>query len=172
MSKRCVTCFLEVSLACLGSVAAAVQPNFLWNSQKTCCKTFSKTCRPKLYIGKVGGELSERNRSFWCSLQGERSSGLVALSLSLSLSWVCLKGKNGRRDAWPWGKIGNLHSPTRVCKVASTSHFAGNNTFIRILSIFSELQSGPGFPIVLPRSVPNIICVIEFKLIFLQAPPW
>ena len=30
-------------------MAAAVQPSCLWNSQKTCYKTFSSTCRPRLY---------------------------------------------------------------------------------------------------------------------------
>ena len=34
--KGFVIFFLEVPLACLDSLAAAVQPNGLWNSQKTC----------------------------------------------------------------------------------------------------------------------------------------
>ena len=38
-----ITCFLEVPLASLSSMAAAVQPHCLWNSQKTCYKTFSTT---------------------------------------------------------------------------------------------------------------------------------
>ena len=46
--KGLVECFLEVLLSCLGSMAAAVQPNCLWNSQKTCYKTFSPICRPRL----------------------------------------------------------------------------------------------------------------------------
>ena len=45
------TCFLKVPLAGLGSMVAAVQPNCLWwNSQKSCYKTFSSTCRPRLYV--------------------------------------------------------------------------------------------------------------------------
>ena len=48
--KGFVICFLVVPLACLGSMAAAVQPNSLWNSQKTCYKTFPTTCRPRLHI--------------------------------------------------------------------------------------------------------------------------
>ena len=48
LGKGFVTCFLEVPLACLGSMAAAVQPSYLWNSQKTCYKTFPSTCRPTL----------------------------------------------------------------------------------------------------------------------------
>ena len=46
--KSFVACFLEVRLACLGSMAASVQPSCLWNSQKTCYETFSSTCRPRL----------------------------------------------------------------------------------------------------------------------------
>ena len=38
-------CFLKVPLACLGSMAAAVQPNGLGNSLKTFYKTFSTSCR-------------------------------------------------------------------------------------------------------------------------------
>ena len=34
--KCLVTCFMEVPLTCLGSMAAAVQPKCLWNSQKIC----------------------------------------------------------------------------------------------------------------------------------------
>ena len=40
--KGDVLCFLIVPLACLGSMAAAVQPNSLGNSQKT-NKTFPMT---------------------------------------------------------------------------------------------------------------------------------
>ena len=47
--KGLVTCFLEVPLACLGSMAAAVQPNCLWNSQKI--------CRPRLYRGFADHDL-------------------------------------------------------------------------------------------------------------------
>ena len=46
--KGFLTCFLEVPLAGLGCMAAAVQPSCLWNSQKACYKTFSATCRPRL----------------------------------------------------------------------------------------------------------------------------
>ena len=42
--KGFVTCFLTVPLACLGCMAAAVQPNCLWTSQKT----FYTTCCPRL----------------------------------------------------------------------------------------------------------------------------
>ena len=45
-SKGFVISFLKVPLACLGSMAAAVQPNGLWNSQKTFYKTFLTSCRP------------------------------------------------------------------------------------------------------------------------------
>ena len=38
--KDFVKCFLKVPLACLGSTAAAVQPNGLWNSKKTFYNTF------------------------------------------------------------------------------------------------------------------------------------
>ena len=48
--KGFVTCFLEVPFACLGSMATVVQPYCLWNSQKTCYKTFTTTCRPRLRI--------------------------------------------------------------------------------------------------------------------------
>ena len=37
-------------LACLGSMAAAVQPNSLWNSQKTFYKLFSTSCCPRVYL--------------------------------------------------------------------------------------------------------------------------
>ena len=46
--KGFITCFLEVPLPCLGSMAAAVHPNCLWNSQKTFYTTLSTTCRPRL----------------------------------------------------------------------------------------------------------------------------
>ena len=36
-------CFLKVSLACLGSMAAAVLPSGLWNSEKTFYKTVFAT---------------------------------------------------------------------------------------------------------------------------------
>ena len=49
-SKGFVICFLKVPLACLGSMAAAVQPNSLGNSQKTFHKTFGTSCRPILYF--------------------------------------------------------------------------------------------------------------------------
>ena len=35
------------------ALAAAVQPNCLWNSQKTFYKTFFTTCRPRLYATTV-----------------------------------------------------------------------------------------------------------------------
>ena len=41
--KGFVKWYLKVPLACLGSTAAAVQPNGLWNSQKTVYKTFFTT---------------------------------------------------------------------------------------------------------------------------------
>ena len=47
--KGLVTCFWKFPIACLGSMAAAVQPNSLWNSQKTFYKTAFTTCRPRLY---------------------------------------------------------------------------------------------------------------------------
>ena len=46
-------CFLKVSLACLGSMAAAEQLNVLGNSQITCYKTFGTSCRPRLYMSVV-----------------------------------------------------------------------------------------------------------------------
>ena len=60
--KGFVTCFLEVPLACLGSRAAAVQPNSLGNSQKTVYKTFGTSGRPTQYTYMylfVGEELRE-----------------------------------------------------------------------------------------------------------------
>ena len=48
-SKGFAICFLKVALSCLGSMEAAVQPNGLGNSQKTFCKTFWTSCRPRLY---------------------------------------------------------------------------------------------------------------------------
>ena len=49
-SKRFVICFLKVPLACLGGMAAAVQPNSLGNSQKTVNKTFGTSCLPNQYM--------------------------------------------------------------------------------------------------------------------------
>ena len=43
-------CFLKVALTCLGTMAAAIQPNSLWNYQKTFDKTFFTTCLPRLYM--------------------------------------------------------------------------------------------------------------------------
>ena len=45
-SEGFVICFLKVPLACLGSMAAAIQPNSLGNSQKTFYKTFGTRGRP------------------------------------------------------------------------------------------------------------------------------
>ena len=39
-SEGFVICFIKVPLACLGSMAIAVQPNSLGNSQKKVIKTF------------------------------------------------------------------------------------------------------------------------------------
>ena len=44
-----VKCFFQVPPACLGSTAAAVQPNGLWNSRKTFFKTLYTTCCRTLY---------------------------------------------------------------------------------------------------------------------------
>ena len=49
-SEGFVICFLKVPLACLGSMAAAVQPNSLGNYQKTVYKTFGTSGRPTQYI--------------------------------------------------------------------------------------------------------------------------
>ena len=43
-------CFLKVLLACLGSMAAAVQLNCLGNSRNTFYKTFGTSWRPRLYV--------------------------------------------------------------------------------------------------------------------------
>ena len=52
-SEGFVICFLKVPLACLGSMAAAVQPNNLGNSQKKVNKTFGTSGRPTRYVGTV-----------------------------------------------------------------------------------------------------------------------
>ena len=49
-SKGFVLCFLKVPLACLGSMAAAVQLNSLGNSWKTFYKTLGTSCCPRLYL--------------------------------------------------------------------------------------------------------------------------
>ena len=54
--KGFVKCFLKVLLACRGSMAAAVQPNVLWNSYKTFYKTFFTICRPRLYNAAVASD--------------------------------------------------------------------------------------------------------------------
>ena len=48
-SEGFVICFLKVPLVCLGSMAAAVQPNGLGNFQKTVYKTFGTSSRPTQY---------------------------------------------------------------------------------------------------------------------------
>ena len=48
-SEGFVICFLKVPLACLGSMAVAVQPKSLWNSQKIVYKTFRTSGRPTRY---------------------------------------------------------------------------------------------------------------------------
>ena len=48
-SKGFVIGFLKVPLACLGSMAAAGQPNGLWNSQIFVYKTFGTSGRPTRY---------------------------------------------------------------------------------------------------------------------------
>ena len=47
--KGFVKCFLIIPFACLVSIAA-VQPNYLWNSQETFYNTFFTTCRPRVYV--------------------------------------------------------------------------------------------------------------------------
>ena len=49
-SEGFIICFLKVPLACLGSMAAAVLPNSLWNSQKKVYKTFGTSGRPTQYL--------------------------------------------------------------------------------------------------------------------------
>ena len=49
-SEGFVICFLKVPLACLGNMAAAVQPNSLGNSQKKVNKTFGTSGRPTRYF--------------------------------------------------------------------------------------------------------------------------
>ena len=58
-SEGFVFCFLKGPFACLVSMAAAVQPNCLWNSQKTLNKTFYSTCRPTLYVQPGAASCSE-----------------------------------------------------------------------------------------------------------------
>ena len=52
-AAACLECFvmffLKIFLACVGSMAASVQPNGLGNSQKTCHETFGTSCRTRLY---------------------------------------------------------------------------------------------------------------------------
>ena len=48
-SEGFVICFPKVSLSCLGSMAAAVQPNGLGNSQKRVNKTLGRSGRPTGY---------------------------------------------------------------------------------------------------------------------------
>ena len=47
--KSFVKCLLKAPLACLGSMAVAVQPNCLSNSKITFYKTFFTTSCPRLY---------------------------------------------------------------------------------------------------------------------------
>ena len=49
LSKRFCNMISGSSPCLLGQHGSAVQPSCLWNSQKTCYKTFSSTCRPRLY---------------------------------------------------------------------------------------------------------------------------
>ena len=48
-SEGFVICFIKVPLAYLNSMAAAVYPNSLWNSQKNKHKTFGTSGRPTQY---------------------------------------------------------------------------------------------------------------------------
>ena len=77
--KGFVKCFLKVPLASLGSMAVVVQPNGLWNSQKTFYKTCFTSCRlrlrwfqllfnqsinfqlPRLYSNSAGNEKTDNN---------------------------------------------------------------------------------------------------------------
>ena len=49
-SEGFVICFLKVPLACLGSMAAAVEPNSLENSQKKVNKTFGTSGSSTRYV--------------------------------------------------------------------------------------------------------------------------
>ena len=49
-SEGFVMCFLKVPLACLGSMAAAVQPNSLGNSQKSKQNLWNKCTPPRYQI--------------------------------------------------------------------------------------------------------------------------
>ena len=78
--KRCCNFFPEIPLSCLGSMAAAVQPNCLWNSLKTFHKTFYTTCRPRLHLfPQTGVQLYEVQ--FRTPLQ-------LALCTPIQIAWM------------------------------------------------------------------------------------
>ena len=52
--KRFCKTFLKVPLACWGSTAATLQPNGLWNSQKTFYKTSFKNLPPQTVMSRGG----------------------------------------------------------------------------------------------------------------------
>ena len=53
--KCFVTCFLEVPLACLGSMVDAIQPNGLWNSQKHVTKPSEQVAAPDCRCHRLVG---------------------------------------------------------------------------------------------------------------------
>ena len=61
--KGFVKCFLEVPLACLGSMTAAVQHNSLYNSQKTFHKTFFTN---KIYLPFFSNCPFTLKKKRWC----------------------------------------------------------------------------------------------------------
>ena len=95
--KGFVTCFLKVLLACLGSRAAAVQPNCLWNSQKTCYNTFSSTCRPRLHNDSFSESFS---RATLCGVWSVMISCKTFLKCSTAVGLIqkLLCSPNGNRN--------------------------------------------------------------------------
>ena len=94
-SEGFVLCFLKVPLAWLGSMAAAVQPDGLWNSPKTFYKTFGTSCRPRLYARCEIETISTGRRthvvhSGWPIFVTGRERKLISLLISFSdeVEWL------------------------------------------------------------------------------------
>ena len=114
--KGFATCFLKVPLACLGSMAAAAQPNCLWNSQKTCHKTFSSTCRPRLYmwwVSRLGqryiwmmGLIWIKNKAQPRLCPAQCRSGLYDPGFCLELCWIMIPVPRQFSEIYIWNRNG------------------------------------------------------------------
>ena len=104
--------FLKVPIAYLGSTAAVVKPNSLWNSQKTFYKTFFTTCCPKLYFLSVprwlvcsahscGPIQPRRCQMYPCAIRSLRQWHIKRVQHRHPHGWLIQRDMRLGRTGWP-----------------------------------------------------------------------